>query len=161
MFPWNANQSEDCSAGTKTGTRVRSHVPSERKPERGYIRQNHPFTKPPSCLPMIILWFCGLRVCICSRSRAQFTAIWDLLQWAWKLRLSAFARVCKHPLCGTLSGLTPEYCGKRPPEQWELWEGKPLKPYHFNRTLGAQRASSKHCQTSTAKQRELWEQNGL
>ena len=54
-------------------------------------------------------------------------------------------------------GLTPEYCGKRPPEQWELWEGKPLKPYHFNRTLGAQKASSKYCQTSTAKQRELWE----
>ena len=50
---------------------------------------------------------------------------------------------------------------KRPPEQWELWEGKPLKPYHFNRTLGAQKASSQHCQTSTAKQRELWEQNGL
>ena len=23
-----------------------------------------------------------------------------------------------------LFGLTPEYCGKRPPEQWELWEGK-------------------------------------
>ena len=43
-------------------------------------------------------------------------------------------------------GLTPEYCGKRPPEQWELWEGKPLKPYHFNRTLGAQKASSKYCQ---------------
>ena len=58
-------------------------------------------------------------------------------------------------------GLTPEYCGKRPPERWELWEGKPLKPYHFNRTLGAQKASSKYCQTSTAKQRELWEQNGL
>ena len=60
-----------------------------------------------------------------------------------------------------LFGLTPEYCGKRPPEQWELWEGKPLKPYHFNRTLGAQKASSKYCQTSTAKQRELWEQNGF
>ena len=58
-------------------------------------------------------------------------------------------------------GLTPEYCGKRPPEQWELWEGKPLKPYHLNRTLGAQKASSNYCQTSTAKQRELWEQNGL
>ena len=25
--------------GTKTGTRVRSHVPTERKPERGYVRQ--------------------------------------------------------------------------------------------------------------------------
>ena len=59
------------------------------------------------------------------------------------------------------NGLTPEYCGKRPPEQPELWEGKPLKPYHFNRTLSAQKASSKYCQTSTAKQRELWEQNGL
>ena len=26
-------------------------------------------------------------------------------------------------------GLTPEYCGKRSPEQSELWEGKPSKPY--------------------------------
>ena len=55
-----------CSSGTKTGTRVRSdvpperktgtrvrsHVPPERKPERGYIRQNHPFTKPPFYLPV-------------------------------------------------------------------------------------------------------------
>ena len=29
-----------CSPGTKTGTRVRSHVSRERRPERGYIRQN-------------------------------------------------------------------------------------------------------------------------
>ena len=29
----------------KTGTKVRSHVPAERKPERGYIRENHPFTR--------------------------------------------------------------------------------------------------------------------
>ena len=50
-----------CSSGTKTGTRVHSDVPPERKPERGYVRvfpwnekpewehvrQNHPFTKPP------------------------------------------------------------------------------------------------------------------
>ena len=52
-----------CSPGTKTGTRVHSYVPPERKPERGvrshvaperkperkpergYIRQNHPFTR--------------------------------------------------------------------------------------------------------------------
>ena len=31
----------------ETGTRVRSHVPPEQKPERGYICQNHPFTKRP------------------------------------------------------------------------------------------------------------------
>ena len=41
-----------CSPGTKTGTRVRSHVPPERKPERGYVRQNHPFAKPPFYLPV-------------------------------------------------------------------------------------------------------------
>ena len=54
-----------CSAGPKTrtrvrsdvpperttGTRVGSHVPLERKPERGHIRQNHPFMKPPFYLP--------------------------------------------------------------------------------------------------------------
>ena len=32
---------------------VSADVPPERKPERGYVRQNHPFTKPPFCLPVI------------------------------------------------------------------------------------------------------------
>ena len=39
----------------KTGTRVHSDVPPERKPERGYLRQNRPFTKPPFCLPVRLL----------------------------------------------------------------------------------------------------------
>ena len=42
MFPRNENRNEGtfgCSPGTKTGTRVRSHVLLGRKPERGYIRQ--------------------------------------------------------------------------------------------------------------------------
>ena len=30
---------------------VSADVPPERKPERGYVRQNHPFTKPPFYLP--------------------------------------------------------------------------------------------------------------
>ena len=54
MFPRNENRNEGtfgCSPGTKTGTRVHSHVPPERKPERGYVRQNHPFTKPPFLSP--------------------------------------------------------------------------------------------------------------
>ena len=29
-------------------------VPLERKPERGHVRQNHPFTKPPFYLPMTL-----------------------------------------------------------------------------------------------------------
>ena len=55
-----------CSPGTKTrtrihsdvpperntGTRVLSHVPPGRQPEQGYVRQNHPFMKPPFCLPL-------------------------------------------------------------------------------------------------------------
>ena len=48
--PWNENRNKGifgCSPVTKTGTRVRSHVPPERELERGYVRQNHPFTKPP------------------------------------------------------------------------------------------------------------------
>ena len=56
MFPRNENQNEGtfgCSPGTKEGTRVRSHVPPERKPERGHVRQNHPFTKLPFYLPVI------------------------------------------------------------------------------------------------------------
>ena len=31
---------------------VLADVPPERKPERGYVRQDHPFTKPPFYLPM-------------------------------------------------------------------------------------------------------------
>ena len=34
------------------------------------------------------------------------------------------------------------------PQSNESYARKPLKPYHFNRTLGAQKASSKYCQTS-------------
>ena len=33
---------------------VLADVPPERKPERGHVRQNHPFTKPPFCLPMTL-----------------------------------------------------------------------------------------------------------
>ena len=50
MFPRNETGTRvrsDVPPERKTGTRVRSHVLPERKPERGYIRQNHPFTKPP------------------------------------------------------------------------------------------------------------------
>ena len=55
IFPRNENRNEGtfgCSAGTKTGTRVRSHVPPERKRDRGHVHQNHPFAKPPFYLPM-------------------------------------------------------------------------------------------------------------
>ena len=31
---------------------VSTDVPPERKPERGYVRQDHPFTKPPFYLPV-------------------------------------------------------------------------------------------------------------
>ena len=44
-----------CAPGTKIGTSVRLHVTPERPPERGHIRQNHPFTKPPFCLPVFFL----------------------------------------------------------------------------------------------------------
>ena len=74
MFPRNENRNEGtfgCSPGTKTGTRVRSHVPPERRPERGYIRQSRPFTKLPFCLQvsmflyvmLTILWY-ALLICI-------------------------------------------------------------------------------------------------
>ena len=33
---------------------VSAGVPAERKPERGYVRQNHPFTKPPFYLPVTL-----------------------------------------------------------------------------------------------------------
>ena len=36
---------------------VSADVPPERKPERGYVRQNHPFTKPPFYLPVIEMFF--------------------------------------------------------------------------------------------------------
>ena len=34
---------------------VSADVPPERKPERGYVHQNHPFTKPPFYLPVTLL----------------------------------------------------------------------------------------------------------
>ena len=34
---------------------VSADVPPERKPERGHVRQNHPFTKPPLYLPVTFL----------------------------------------------------------------------------------------------------------
>ena len=72
MFPRNENRNEGtfgCSPGTKTGTRARSHVPLERKPERGYIRQNHPFTKPPFYLPVI------QHALLCGRFRAVVSSV--------------------------------------------------------------------------------------
>ena len=45
MFPRNENRNEGMFA-----------FPPSRKPERGYIRQNHPFTKPLFCLPVTHGW---------------------------------------------------------------------------------------------------------
>ena len=55
------------SPAPKTGTRVNSHVPRYQKPERGHIRQNHPFTKPS---------FCQKNLCVRKKYCPQF--------WGWK-----------------------------------------------------------------------------
>ena len=55
MFPRNENRNEGtfgCSPGTNAGARVHSHVPRERKPERGYIRQKPPFYETALYLPV-------------------------------------------------------------------------------------------------------------
>ena len=57
----------------KTGTRVRSDVPPERKPERGHICQNHAFTKPPFCLPVIHVPFSFLTFAPCTFKLAVST----------------------------------------------------------------------------------------
>ena len=41
---------------------VSADVPPERKPERGYVRQNHPFTKPPFYLP--VTQGVGYHICV-------------------------------------------------------------------------------------------------
>ena len=70
-------------------------------------------------------WFFLLENPHAHKSRVEVPI---LVLWAWGFfRFSAF-------------GLTPEYCGKKAPRAT---------------SLGAQKASSKYCQTSTAKQREL------
>ena len=52
---------------------------------------------------------------------------------------------------GRFSSLPP-----RPPSKGENFILIVVSPsLNFNRALGAQKASSKHCQTSTSKQREL------
>ena len=51
--PWHQKRGNEgtfrCSPVPNTGTRAHSDVRRCQKPERGYIRQNHPFTKPPFC----------------------------------------------------------------------------------------------------------------
>ena len=50
MFPYPKTRTKvhsDVPWHQKTGTRVHSDVLRHQKPERGYIRQNHPFTKLP------------------------------------------------------------------------------------------------------------------
>ena len=71
MFPRNENRNEGTFAKTAlletallspsdsflvvSKRVVSADVPPERKPERGYVRQNHPFTKPPFYLPVRVL----------------------------------------------------------------------------------------------------------
>ena len=45
---------------------VLADVPPERNPERGYIRQNHPFTKPPFCVPLRLQ---GMRINLVTFAR--------------------------------------------------------------------------------------------
>ena len=73
----------------------------------------------------------------------------------------------KHLFFGRSSSLPPQFwtdpgvLWKKATRAMRAMRGTPLKPDHFNHTLGEQRTSSEYCQTSTVKQRELWEQNGL
>ena len=53
---------------------VLADVPPERKPERGYLRQNHPFTKPPFYLPVIMV------------------ALQDPMAARWRPRLAIYGR---------------------------------------------------------------------
>ena len=76
-----------CSPGTKTGTRVHLDVPRDenqnegtfacspgtKKPERVYIRQNHPFTKPPLCLLLKIYLGCRMSWPFFSRKPPALT----------------------------------------------------------------------------------------
>ena len=49
--------------------------------------------------------------------------------WKTRKNRSAGRGLLRKGVWGRGFGLTPEHCGKRPPEQSELWEGKPSKPY--------------------------------
>ena len=71
MFPRNENRNESifgCPPRTKTRTRVHLRVPPEPKPERGHIRQNHPFTKPPFSLPVKVIVTDSSSACIVQLS---------------------------------------------------------------------------------------------
>ena len=52
---------------------VSADVPPERKPERGYVRQNHPFTKPPFYLPVNQVPF--TLAAVCNMKRGDGTAL--------------------------------------------------------------------------------------
>ena len=52
MFPGTKNRNEGtfgCSPGTKNRNKGTFGCSRYQKPERGYIRENHPFSKPPFC----------------------------------------------------------------------------------------------------------------
>ena len=55
---------------------VSADVPQERKPERGYVRQNHPFTKPPFYLPVRFSIYADF-----SRMFCQFLSVFLFCGW--------------------------------------------------------------------------------
>ena len=59
---------------------VSADVPPERRPERGYVRQNHPFTKPPFYLPVTF------------EGRGTLTRDQDISAKPKQARAAAFAR---------------------------------------------------------------------
>ena len=56
------------------------------------------------------------------------------------------------PLCEILiNGLSPEHCGRRPPQQREPQEATPSKAHHFCCAWGAQKILPKYCRSNSPK----------
>ena len=88
MFPSTKKPNEGtfgCSPAPKNGTKVHSDVSRYRKMERGYIRQNHPFTKLPFCFLSTFLESCVVvrplgcaPQCSCTGSRQRLLRFREL-----------------------------------------------------------------------------------
>ena len=122
MFPRNENRNEGTFGwfpGTKTGTRVCSHVLPEQKPERGHIRQNNPLTKPPFYLP--VTKCCTFqRKRISTRKNCKFSlAVPGVL---WKKATKTTRAMRGNALASSAQTASSEYCQRSTFKQRELWE---------------------------------------
>ena len=143
-----------CSPGTKTGTRVHSDVPPERKPEqvyirmfpqnekpeRGYVRQDHPFTKPLLFVYQLTLAFARRFPAFGAFTLYEFASV-IFMQFFFFLPPLSLSNLGPPDKCGRPFQGVQEPNPNRKPEPLEPFsqepnaEPEPPKPFSRNRPL--------------------------